>query len=86
MNNLDKYMKLNILSFLYVTELIEKKVISTEFEDICKTAIKQKVPWDGPIKFDSLINLRHYVIKYINSKNPLDIEYIASKYGYPIGK
>ena len=85
MNNLDQFMKIKILTYLDVTKLIEKKAISTEFLKLCSHAIEQKLPSVGPAKFKDLNYLRHYATKYTYSKDPKEIKFIASKYGWPIG-
>lgn len=86
MNQLDQYTKVNILSYLDVTKLIQKKAVSSEFRELCDRAILAKINPGGPTKFKKITWLRHYLNMYLTSKRPEDMEYIASTYGYPIGK
>ena len=67
MNHLDEYTKVNILSYLDVTKLIQKKAVSSEFRALCDRAIVAKVPPGGPTKFKEITWLRHYLNMYLTS-------------------
>ena len=75
-----------VLKYLDVASLVEKKQVCTHWKALCTRTIDQK---NGgvPRPFQSRDGLRKAILKYIDAKdNPKDAEKIAASYGWPIGK
>ena len=74
-----------VLKYLDVASLVEKKQVCTHWKNLCTRTIDQK-NGDAPRPFQSRDELREAILKYVSSvNNPQDAEEISASYGWPIG-
>ena len=77
---------LEVLEYLDVASLVEKKQVSSQWKDLCAQAIDRKCG-GAPKPFRTNKELNRVIEKYINSSNNAQhAEEIASTYSWPIGK
>mmetsp|Transcript_20184 Transcript_20184/g.22547 ORF Transcript_20184/g.22547 Transcript_20184/m.22547 type:complete len:297 (-) Transcript_20184:97-987(-) len=76
---------LQIMKFLSVTDLIEKKVVCHHWKNLCTKSIDYKCLTYGRKKFRSNKELKNSIRKYLRC-NASDAEAFAKIYGWPIGK
>ena len=77
---------LEVLEYLDVASLVEKKQVSSQWQELCVQAIDRKCG-GAPKLFRTNKELRGAIQKYINSSNNTqEAEEIASTYSWPIGK
>jgi hypothetical protein len=73
------------LSFLDVATLLNKKIVDTEWKNLCTKAIDNKCGEDGPHPIETNDELVYAIEKYCKYEATL-MEEIACIYGYPIDK
>ena len=77
---------LEVLEYLDVASLVEKKQVSSQWQELCVQAIDRKCG-GAPKPFQTNEELKKVIRKYIkSSNNTQEAEEIASTYSWPIGK